>query len=91
MKRVYIYVTFFLNDCVREECLYVFGVHCSSNTNIGDGIKFNPFFTGMALYYLVMLIPNIHQIYNYNLEERTIPKWTYLYLIFYSQNQPLRL
>ena len=42
-----------------------------------------------TLYYMVLLVPKIHQYYVFNIVERTIPKWTYLiraafhYTLFY--------
>lgn len=37
------------------------------------------FLLTMCAYYLILLYPTINDIYIYNLKERTIPKWTYIW------------
>lgn len=45
--------------------------------------KYRVFCIGTTLYYMLVLVPKIHQIYVYNIVERMIPKWTYVYRIFF--------
>ena len=68
--------------CVKSVCLFVLYL-CITIETVGSGSKYNPFCFIMTVYYFVMLIPKVHQIYMYNIVERTIPKWTYLYRAFF--------
>lgn len=45
--------------------------------------QYRLFCIGTTLYYMFVLIPKIHQIYVYNIVERMIPKWSYVYRMFF--------
>lgn len=45
--------------------------------------EYRMFCIGITMYYMFVLIPKMHQVYVYNMVERMIPKWTYIYRIFF--------
>lgn len=55
-------------------------------------IGWRVFVTCTMVYYLILTMPSVHKVYEYNLRERVIPKTTYLYrclfhYVLFSSNQ----
>ena len=76
--------------CVKSVCLFVLYLGIALKT-VGTGSKYNPLCVILAAYHLIMFLPQVYQVHIYNLMERKIPQWTYIYrfsfhyLLYYKQ------
>jgi hypothetical protein len=62
--------------CVKSVCLFV--LYLGIGVTRTDS-KYNLLSLVLAAYHLIMIIPQVYQIHVYNLKERTIPGWSYIY------------
>jgi len=64
-------------------CLFYGVLTCAQQISTTETELFYSVFPLFTLYYALLSVPKIHQMYEYNTVEQTTPKWTYFFRMYY--------
>lgn len=64
-------------------CLLYGVLTCAQQISKKQPHLFYTVFPLFTLYYGLLSVPSIHQMYEYNMVEQTVPKWSYLFRMYY--------
>lgn len=64
-------------------CLFYAVLTCAQQISTSKSELFYSVFPLLTLYYGVLSVPKMHQMYEYNTVEHTTPKWTYFFRMYY--------